>query len=71
MGKEEDVIYINKFSKITIKSACDYFGLNQSNICNGKSTEENTKKVRKYLENELAKIYKEENSKYVSKDSSL
>ncbi len=69
--KEEDVLFINKFSKITIRKACNHFGYNQSNICNGKSTIEATKNVRKYIENELAKIIEEESSNYVKKDSTL
>lgn len=69
--REEDVAYINKFSKITISKACKKFGYNQSNICNGKSTREATRKVRKYIENELANIYKEESEIYVKENNSL
>ena len=61
----EDLIFIKKFSKITITKACKHFGFNQSNICNGKSTEDATRKVRKYIENEIADIYKKEAEKYV------
>ena len=68
--KQEDLEFINRFSKITIKRACDHFGFNQSNITHGKSTKESTKKVRKYLEKEVANLYIEESKKYV-KDSSL
>lgn len=69
--KDEDVKYINKFSKITISKACKHFGFNQSNICSGKSTLGATRKVRKYIENEIANLYKEESEKYVKKDNSL
>lgn len=65
MNKEDDVKFINGFSKITITKACKHFGFNQSNICNGKSTEDATRKVRKYIENEIADIYKNEAEKYV------
>ena len=70
-NKQEDVTFINKFSKITISKACKHFGYNQSNVCHGKSTKEAIKKVRKYIENELASIYKEESSNYVKKDNTL
>ncbi len=69
--KQEDLKYINNFSKITIKKACEHFGYNQSNICHGKSTKEATKNVRKYIENELANIIKEECKSYVREDSTL
>lgn len=69
--KEEDLNYIKKFSKITIKEACKHFGYNQGNICAGKSGEKATHNVRKYIENELFKIYGEECLKYVKEDNSL
>lgn len=69
--KEEDVNYINNFSKITITKACKHFGFNQSNICSGKSTSEAIRKVRKYLENEIANLYRKEAKKYVENDNSL
>lgn len=69
--KEEDVTYINNFSKITISKACKHFGFNQSNICSGKSTSEATRKVRKYLENEIANLYRKEAKNYVEENNSL
>lgn len=71
MDKKEDLIFINKFSKITIRKACKHFGYNQSNVCNGKSGAEACRNVRKYIENELSKIYSEECKNYVKKDNSL
>lgn len=71
MKKNEDLNYIKKFSKITIKKACKHFGYNQGNICAGKSGDIATRNVRKYIENELSKIYSEECLEYVKKDSSL
>lgn len=61
----EDLIFIKKFSKITITKACKDLNVDVANLSNGKTTKENEKKVRKYLENELAKIYLEECEEYV------
>lgn len=61
----EDLIFIKKFSKITITKACKNLNVDVANLSNGKTTKENEKRVRKYLENELAKIYLEECEEYV------
>lgn len=61
----EDLIFIKKFSKITITKACKNLNVDVANLSNGKTTRENEKRVRKYLENELAKIYLEECEEYV------
>lgn len=61
----EDLIFIKKFSKITITKACKDLNVDVANLSNGKTTKENEKRVRKYLENELAKIYLEECEEYV------
>ena len=61
----EDLIFIKKFSKITITKACKDLNVDVANLSNGKTTRENEKRVRKYLENELAKIYLEECEEYV------
>ena len=61
----EDLIFIKKFSKITITKACKDLNVDIANLSNGKTTKENEKRVRKYLENELAKIYLEECEEYV------
>ena len=66
----EDLEYIKKFSSITIADACRHFNYDRSNLVNGKLGREKEKKVRKYIENELAKVYLEESDKYV-KDSTL
>ena len=71
MNKEEDLKYINSFSKITLTKACNHFGYNISNIRSGISTEEATHNVRKYIENEIANIYKNESMKYGEKNNSL
>lgn len=61
----EDLKYIKKFSKITISRACKELNVDVANLSNGKTTKENEKRVRKYLERELAKIYLEEADSYV------
>jgi hypothetical protein len=61
----EDLKYIKKFSKITISRACKELNVDVANLSNGKTTKENEKRVRKYLERELAKIYLEETDTYV------
>ena len=70
MFRLEDLEYIKKFSAITIAKACRHFKLDRSNLVNGRLGREKEKKVRKYIENELAKVYLEESDKYV-KDSAL
>lgn len=59
MNEEKtDLIFIKGFSKIKISNACKYFGFNQANLVNGKSGRLKEKLVRKYIENELSKLYK-------------
>lgn len=65
MSKKEDLDYINKFSKITISKACKYYGYNQSNLQNGKCSDYKIRNVRKFIENELFKMYQEEAENYV------
>lgn len=71
MKEKEDLIYINKFSKITIADACRHFGYNHSNLRMGKCGREAEKNVRKYIENKMSKIYNEESEEYVKEDNSL
>lgn len=53
----KDIEYIKRFAKITIKGACDKLNINRGNLLNGKTTEENEKKVREELENQIAHLY--------------
>ena len=71
MNDKEDLIYINKFSKITIAEACRHFGYNHSNLRMGKCGRDAERNVRKYLENKISKIYSEESEVYVEKNNSL
>ena len=64
------IIIVFSFSSITIAKACRYFNLDRSNLVNGRLGREKEKMVRKYIENELAKVYLEESDVYV-KDSTL
>lgn len=63
--KSDDIVYINKFSKITIADACRHFNIDAANLRNGRCSPEIEKKVRKYLEQKIAEIYVEESEKYV------
>lgn len=69
--EREDLIFINDFSKIKLTDACKHFNIDYSNLKYGKSTKENEKKVRKYIENKIAKLYLKETNNYVEKDDSL
>ncbi len=53
----EDLEYIKKFSKITIKDVCSKAKVNKSNLFAGRTTGENVKKVREEIESEIAKLY--------------
>lgn len=53
----EDLEYIKKFSKISIKSVCDKAKVDKSNLYSGKTSKKNIKKVRKYIESNIAELY--------------
>lgn len=53
----EDLEFINKFSKIKVASICQKLKINRSNVYNGRTTNENLKKVRREIESEFAKLY--------------
>lgn len=52
-----DLEFINKFSKIKVASICQKLKINRSNVYNGRTTDENLKKVRREIESEFAKLY--------------
>lgn len=52
-----DLEFINKFSKIKVASICQKLKINRSNVYNGRTTDENLKKVRREIESEIAKLY--------------
>ena len=53
----EDLIYIKGFSSIKIAKVCRALEIDRSNLLNGRLSEKQVKKVRRYLESELAKLY--------------
>ena len=53
----EDLEYIKRFGKITIKGACDKLKINRGNLLNGNSTKANEQKVRAEIENQIARLY--------------
>lgn len=57
MEINEDLLYIKRFSSITIRKVCKRLGINESNLWSGKTSEKNMKRVRRLLESELAKLY--------------
>ena len=56
MEEKNDLKFLQGFTKVRISKACKYFGFNQSNLMNGKSGRLAEKKVRNYIEQELAKV---------------
>lgn len=52
-----DFEYIKKFSKITVKNACNKNKIDYSNLLAHRTTPENYKKVREEIESEFAKLY--------------
>ena len=56
---DEDLEFIKAFSKISVTDICKKKKVNRGNLLNGLSTKENSKKVRKGIESEVAKLYLE------------
>lgn len=55
--QDRDLEYIKKFSKISVQGICKKENVNRSNLLYGRSTRENSKKVRRGIESEIAKLY--------------
>lgn len=53
----EDLEYIKKFSKITIKNVCDKVKVDKSNLYAGRVNKNKVKKIRKMIENDIATLY--------------
>ena len=53
----EDLEYIKKFSKITIKGVCEKAKVPRQNIVSGKASKKKINKVRRQIENEIATLY--------------
>lgn len=56
MEDKSDLKFLQGFTKVKISKACKFFGYNQSNLMKGKSGRIAEKKVRKYIEYELANV---------------
>ena len=56
MEEKNDLKFLQGFTKIKISNACKFFGINQSNLMKGKSSRLNERRVRKYIEYELANV---------------
>lgn len=54
---DENLLYIRKFSNISLKDICDKLKITRSNIYNGKISKEKTKLIREEIESEIAKLY--------------
>ena len=61
----EDLEFIKRFSKVSIKKACKIAKVNRENLYNGKVKAEKVKKVKRVLESEIAKLYIIEEEKEV------
>lgn len=53
----DDLEYIKKFSKITIKNVCEKSKVDKSNVFNGKASKKKINKVRKQIESDIAELY--------------
>ena len=56
MDEKNNLKFIQGFTKIKVSQACRFFGYNQSNLMKGKCGRDAERKVRKYLEYELANV---------------
>ena len=55
--KQEDLKYINSFTKISVNKVCKELGFNTRNILVGKATKEKIHLVRRKIEEKQAKLY--------------
>lgn len=53
----EDLEYIKKFSKINITNVCKKAKVDKSNLYSGRTSPKNVKKVRRYIESNIAELY--------------
>lgn len=56
----KDIEFIKKFSKITIKSACDQAGVSKSNFWGERVNEEKVKEIKRILLIAILKIIMED-----------
>lgn len=55
-----DLDFIKKFSKISIKKVCRDNGVDSSNLWSGRVSNKKIRLIRKGIEFEISKIYKED-----------
>ena len=67
----DDLTYIKGFSSIKISRVCRALDVDRSNLLNGRLSDKQVKKVRRYLESELAKLYIIEEDNNVATKNSL
>lgn len=53
----EDLDYIKKFSKITMKSVCEKTKVDKANLFNGKASKKKINKVKRQIESDIARLY--------------
>lgn len=53
----EDLIYIKKFAKISIKKICRNLKIDYINTYRGRTTKKNYNLIKKQIESEIAKLY--------------
>jgi hypothetical protein len=53
----DDLEYIKRFSKISIKNVCEKTKANRSNVLSGNASKKTINKVKKQIESEVAKLY--------------
>ena len=54
--KISNFIFIKAFNDITIDSICKSLNINTGNVCTGKTSKENLRKVREVLEKKLTRL---------------
>lgn len=52
----DDLEFIKKFNKITIKKICNKLGVDDSNLYNGRVKKEKVKMIREELEKEIKEL---------------
>ena len=53
----DDLEYIKKFSKISIKKMCEKSNANRGNVLTGRASKKTINKVKRQIESEVAKLY--------------
>lgn len=69
MEKKENLEYIKKFSEIKVSKICDKLKVARQNIFTGKASDENLEKVRREIEEQIAKLYIRSNNAEERKDT--